>query len=84
MLNILFSEIPFFGISTASYDSKNEDLPVVVPTEKENQLYFEGKLTDKLKKGLVPDFHVLVINENYRKVYGVDKKAKVNGIDFIN
>lgn len=68
LLNILFPDLPFFSLHPLGYSTTDNELPVVVPSPSLglNLLYYNGELTDRLRRGLVPDFYVLVINENNR------------------
>lgn len=66
LLNILFPEISMFGISPEKYSSNDNELPVVVTTPETNLMYYAGELTDEIKKGDIPAFNVLVVNENSR------------------
>ena len=68
LLNILFPKIAMFDICAENYDSSDAELPVAFPTDQYNALYYNGKLTDKLEKGQIPSFNVLVVNENSRVV----------------
>ena len=73
LLNILFPEISMFGISPEKYSSSDEELPVVAATSDKDLMYYAGELTDEIKKGDVPAFNVLVVNEN--KLVEVDETA---------
>jgi hypothetical protein len=60
-----------FGISPEKYQTSDEELPVVVATPDKNLMYYAGELTNEIKKGDVPAFNVLVVNEN--KLVEVDE-----------
>ena len=66
LLNILFPEIRMFDVSPEKYSSSDAELPVVVVNNDKNLMFYAGKLTDEIKKGDVPAFNVLVVNENTR------------------
>lgn len=76
-LNILFPEIPFVEVSPESYNPAKSDLPVVVPTENANLLYCDGEFVDSVDRGMFPNSHVLVVNENIR--VEVDKTPVTRG-----
>ncbi|MCR4770105.1 MAG: hypothetical protein K5874_07865 [Bacteroidaceae bacterium] len=75
-LNVLFPKIAMFGIEPEKYNSEDNELPVVVPNESCNLVYFDGECADTIQFGDVPDFNVLVINENSRVIVNNDTKTK--------
>ena len=64
LLNILFPKLPMFDLTPEKYDTRDNELPVIVPLDKKNALFFRGECTDLLEKGQIPGFNTLVINEN--------------------
>lgn len=68
LLNILFPEIKMFDISPENYDPGDNEIPVAVSKKSDTSLFFNGDCTDNLAKGQIPDFHVLVVNENSRVI----------------
>lgn len=66
LLNILFPEIKMFDISVETYDYLDKELPVAVRSNNKTLLFFDGELTDTIPNGNIPDFNVVVINENSR------------------
>jgi len=75
-LNVLFPKIAMFGIEPEKYNSEDNELPVVVPNESCNLVYFDGECEDTIQLGEVPAFNVLVINENSRVIVNNDTKTK--------
>lgn len=82
LLNILFPNLPMFNLAPEQYDSKDDELPVAVVREKCNELYFNGKCTDRLEKGQIPGFHTLVVNENTRVIVNNDTRRGVSSFVF--
>lgn len=68
LLNILIPEIALFDVLPEKMDVEDREIPVVVPQKSENQFFLNGESVLKIKKGEVPDFHVIVVNENSRVV----------------
>lgn len=86
LLNILFPNIEMFGISPELYNSNDSELPVVVATPGKNLMFYAGELTDSISKGQIPDFNVLVVNENERVIINNDVKTRASkgGYTFIS
>jgi len=82
LLNILFPNLPMFNLSPEQYDSKDDELPVAVVRRKCNELYFNGKCTDRLEKGQIPGFHTLVVNENTRVIVNNDTRRGISSFIF--
>lgn len=82
LLNVLFPEIPMVNISPETYDVNNNDLPVILPGEKNNKLFSNGVLEDSLEIGEVPGFNVIVINENSRVVVGPQTRNGMRSYTF--
>jgi hypothetical protein len=76
LLNILFPELPMFNLKPENYSVEDKELPVAVSGKISNKLFFKGEKTDDLDKNEVPDFYVLVVNENKRVI--VDKETRTS------
>ena len=75
-LNVLFPKIAMLGVEPEKYDTEDNELPVIVPNDSCNLMYFDGECADTIQFGDVPDFNVLVINENSRVIVNNDTKTK--------
>ena len=73
LLNIYFPEISIFGVSPEKYSSNDNELPVVANTPEKDLIYFGGKVSGEIRKGDIPAFNVLVINEN--KLVEIDETS---------
>lgn len=77
LLNIFFPKITMFGVSPEKYSSSDNELPVVATTPETNLMYYAGEQIKEIKKGDVPAFNVLVVNEN--KLVEVDETITRGG-----
>lgn len=68
LLNILIPEITIFDVKPENLNTEDKEIPVVVSKKSETTLFLNGKEELNLEKGLVPDFHVFVVNENSRVI----------------
>ena len=75
LLNILFPELPIFNLKPENYSVEDHELPVAVSGMTSNKLFFNGEETDVLNKNEVPDFYVLVVNENKRVVVNKETRS---------
>lgn len=66
LLNIYLPDLSFIHISAENLDIEESELPVVVERNDSNAFYLKGKHVDTWRKVDIPDFHVLVVNENSR------------------
>ena len=89
LINILVSSIPFFDISAQTMDVKDPDIPVGVKTDYGVVLYANGEKVDFINNGQVPDFSIVIVNENSRVETIIDNSTrsyenKLNNIVFRN
>ncbi|WP_026474704.1 hypothetical protein [Alkaliflexus imshenetskii] len=84
LLNILIPELHFFEVFPEELDIEDDETPVAVIRELVNTLYFNGDAEIDLKKDIIPDFHVFVVNQNkHVKIPKQDlKSGGVKSIEF--
>jgi len=68
LLNILLTDIPATGIRAEEMDTTDEEIPVAVAKASATSLYLNGTKEGEVEKGVVPGFHLFVVNENRRVV----------------
>jgi len=85
-LNVLFPKIAMLGVEPEKYDTEDNELPVIVPNDSCNLMYFDGECVDSIPFGDAPAFNVLVVNENSRVIVnnGMKTKSGANSYKFID
>jgi len=83
LLNILIPKIAIFDVNPEELDINDKEIPVAISKDLVTALYLNGKKEMDVKKGQVPDFHVIVINENTRvaPIESVELKAGLHQSD---
>lgn len=66
LLNILIPRISLFDIKPEELNVEDAELPVAVNSDSVTNLLINGKNILKIPAGEVPNFHVVVVNENRR------------------
>jgi len=83
LLNILIPRIAMFDVNPEELDIHDKEIPVAISKDWVTALYLNGKKEMDVKKGQVPDFHVIVVNENTRvaPIESVELKAGLQQSD---
>jgi len=83
LLNILIPRIAIFDVNPEELDINDKEIPVAISKDLVTALYLNGKKELDVKNGQVPDFHVIVVNENARvaPIESVELKAGLHQSD---
>lgn len=68
LLNIYLTDFPAIGLHAEDLNEADAELPTCVSMSDSTRLFCKGTQTDAISKGLIPDFHVLVVGENSRVI----------------
>ncbi len=83
LLNILIPKIGLFNIFPEQMNVSDNEIPVAISKEDSNELYVNGNKEITLRKGEIPNFHVIVVNENSRVIIPepIHKRGVKNAIE---
>lgn len=66
LLNVLLPAIVFEDMDPSNFDTRIAEVPVAVAKDSTTSLYMNGKEVERVSSGQIPNFPVVVVNENTR------------------
>lgn len=80
LLNVLFPENIIANVGPETYDSSDDILPVVLLGKNVYYIFFNGNCTDTIPYSEVPEFNVLILNENNR--VRIESETRSSGLTY--